>query len=123
MAFEGTCLALRSDSFSIAVQAAIDDVEKTVDDFNDNMKEDEDTNNGFASQLFHSADDFSSDKAPSTVHASSTGNVQRVHRVLIHWPDDYAQHAGTVKLNHRDGCVTVNYNDCERERLIHAEEN
>lgn len=43
--------------------------------------------------------------------------VNRGDQVLVLWPEDNSHYPGTVKHLHRDGQVTVFYDDGDREKL------
>lgn len=119
-------LALLPDSFAVAVQHAIDNVDETIDlalpatDYaEDNVA------NSDALQIedvqHHEDADFSGSGKHQAVEQCCqnppSGAVNRCERVLMYWPLDEIYYAGTVKHLHQGGQITVLYDDGGKERV------
>lgn len=66
----------------------------------------------------HEDADFSDERTYAPAHENpNASTVNRGDRIMVYWPDDKLHYPGTVSTLHRDGHVTVLYDDGEKERL------
>lgn len=135
VAIEDIRVAIPHDSFANTVQTAIDDLDDIIEQHTADISErdvaDEASDMSIGEHFIqptetieHSDADFSGsgtsmhrDRPHTSNENPSTESISRGDRVQIFWPDDQKFYAGTVKHMHRDGFITVIYDDGERERL------
>lgn len=150
--YEDTRLSLPRDSFAVAVQEAIDSVDESIHESVDSSNVDrrfehyENHLNGddISSRVVgHDDDDFSDEKIPvktisfekdrgapvpsssDTIHAptaSASSDIHRGDRILVFDPNENEHYPGTVQHKHRDGFITVNFDDGYINRINPAEE-
>ena len=132
VAIEDVSLALKDDSLEQAVQASIDSLDASIDNYltsatsDDNDSSSNADDNGNKTSNACSDADFS-ESSPHSSTTSSTNavttteknppKVTRGDRVKVYWPEDRQNYPGVVKTLHHDGQVTILYDDGETERL------
>lgn len=124
VAMEDIRLALPEESFASAVQNAIDAVDDAIENVISITKEDADSSacddgSNSTPAVATCLDADFSDEITGAVSSRNpeASTVKRGDRVTVYWPLDKENYAGTVKTLHRDGCVTVLYDDGATERL------
>lgn len=121
---EDTRLALPEDYFAAAVQNAIDAGNDAIETVISTTEEEEDNSACDDGSTFISAIAacLDADILDETTGAVSSQNpdastVKCGDHTTVYWPLGKKNYAGTVYTLHRDGCVTVLYDDGATERL------
>lgn len=120
VALEDVRPALPEESIAQAVQDAIYNIDDTIEIATSSGKESEDTvtsDTDATSQIYHEGSDSSSALSRRPNNTIDKGDVKRGDHVMVHWPDDNTPYSGTIKHFHRDGSVTVTYDNGDKERL------
>ena len=121
IAVEDISLALPEDSFENAVQVAIDKVDEVIECVAEKLDVDDVADNETSEVLVTNEDaDFSGSSKSAVAGLCYSSQPHRFNlgeRLMVYWPDDDTNYAGTVKNLHRDGSVTVLYDDGQTERL------
>lgn len=123
-AFDDIRTTLPDESFADTVQLAVDAVDSTIDDIvhltdeNDEKQADSDSLSSAPASAVHEDADFSDQHLKGNAHENlKASTVSRGDLVMVYWPAEKVHYGETVKTLHRNGGVTVLYDDGENERL------